>query len=183
MINASKQAKWVGLVTICVVCFVIGVVIAYRAPRRGLVVIARPFSLAASTAEFTLSNSTDRLIGGFCDAPQFQSNGQWHRWMGASHERQVFYLRSGETTNVTVSVPVQKRGLRVPFVWDRAEATAFQRLAPRLHTRLSNLRHTLKTSGRIDGWHDDQGYLSAHTNLCDLMDVEMTSAESGSRED
>src|SRR5687768_15866718 len=119
--NASKKARWVALVTICAVCFVIGAMIAFRAPRRGLVVIARTHTMAATVAKFTLSNSTDRLIGGFCDVPQIQSNGQWQRWMGASHEQQVFYLRAGETTNVTVSIPVQGSGLRVPFVWDRAE--------------------------------------------------------------
>jgi hypothetical protein len=115
-------------------------------------------------AEFSVSNATSRLIGGFRDVPQVHSDGRWERLSGV-YKQDVFYLKPGESTNLTVQTPQCRANLRVPFVWGREEGSIIQKLTPRLHTRFSNLRHTLRTSGTLDGWHDDQGYLSANTNF------------------
>jgi hypothetical protein len=116
-------------------------------------------SRAGATATFNLSNSAGKFVFGWCEAPQVHSNGNWRTWAASPNPRRDFCLRPGGATNLTVPLPHAGGDVRIPFAWGFDKSSAMQRVAPRLHTRFSNLQATLRNSRSVYGWGDPYGYL------------------------
>jgi hypothetical protein len=182
--NAPKRLKRATFVTLCLVGVMIGAAITYRAlaPRGGLDVRLdrlQRSAAVATTAEFTLSNSSSNFLSVSSDAPQIRSNG---KWQGAPlHDRQFFWLRPGGVTNVIVPIPQLGSDVRVPFVWGYYKHSIVQRLAPRLHTRFSNLMTTLRNSRSLHGWNDPYGYLPDETQFYYITNTEPRGQANGSQ--
>ena len=184
--NASKRLKRAAFVTLCLVGVMIGVAITYHAlaPRGGLDVRLdrlQRSAAVATTAEFTLSNSSSNFLFVRIDAPQIRSNGKWKRWMEVSHEMQFFAVRPGGMTNIFVPIPQFGSEVRVPFVWGGVKHSIIQRIAPRLHTRFSNLMTTLRNSRSLRGWNDPYGYLPDETQFYYITNTEPRGQANGSQ--
>jgi hypothetical protein len=167
--NAPTRIMLAVFITICLVAVVMGVVIAVRAPPRAPVVSC---TRAVAAATFTLSNSTSKLVSGWCEAPQIHLHGSWKTWGDSPYVEESFYLWPGAMTNLTVPIPQPGMCVRIPFAWGYDKSSAMQRIAPRFHTRLSNLRSTLWNSHSLCGWSDPYGYLPDERRFYYLTNAE-----------
>lgn len=145
----------IGFVAVLLAVLMIG-----RSTPPGLAVGLQQLNRPAGPpvmAQLTLTNSGSRIMFLRCDAAQIRAGRGWQPW---NEDAQDFCLSPGGVTNVTVLLPDTVTAFRVPFVWGWAKrGSAFQSIAPRLHTRFSNLMTTLRNSMSFRGWNDPYGYL------------------------
>lgn len=126
--------------------------LAFSAPGKLVVSCTR----TTATATFALSNSAGKLVWGWFESPEIQSNGNWKI---CGNTRVDFCLGPGGVTNLAVPLPQAAGDVRIPFAWVYDKSVGMQWVAPRLHTRLSNLRATLRNSRSVYGFGDAYGYL------------------------
>jgi len=176
--NLSKRLKLYAIIIISFVVMVIAVAMVFRGQPRGLVITS---SIGPAAGVFMLSNSADRAISGCYKAPEIQSNGLWRRWNGSSYEQENFYLAPGSVINRIVPLPWAGLDVRIPFDWGYDKHSVFQKVAPRLHTRLSNLINTVRNSGNVYGWSDPYGYLPDETMFYYITNVQPDNAANRSQ--
>ncbi len=154
--NLPRRFVPLLLAALCMVGLVAALALVGHSPKGTLVIHGKR---VAAAFVLTLSNSTATALSGWHEAPQVWSRGKWTTWADSPYRREIFWLVPGASTNLTVPLPQTEEEVRIPFAWGYLKQSGMQRIAPRLHTRLWNLRNTFRHSRSFDGWQDPYGYL------------------------
>ena len=161
------------LAALGLVALAVGFVVSGRSPEGTLVIHGKR---AAAAIALTLSNSASKPLVASYRAPQVCSHGKWTTWRGSPYTTEDFWLLPGGSTNITVVLPETIEEVRIPFEWGYLKGSGMQKIAPRLHTRLWNLRNTLRHSQSFAGWRDPYGYLPDEYRFYYLTNSEPGSA-------